>query len=305
MITLKQLEALYWCAKLQSFGGAAIRLHTSQSAISKRVSELERAIGQPLFDRGRRTPRLTARGEQVLSGAEQMLGLRDGLLSGTARAPTAMRHFRLGVTELTALTWLPRLVEAVRAAFPAMSLEPEVDLSPNLCDKLGRGELDLVVVPPVFARGGFVARPLRELKLAWMCAPQLLPARRSFTLADIATQPILMQAGRSGVDVAYAQWFRDQGLTIRRIYAGNSLVALSALTISGFGVSYLPTEYFAELVDSGLLRALKVRGPRPPDTRYHAVHREDEPPTVAAVAAMACTLCNFAKPKTPHRRLAD
>lgn len=304
MITLKQLEALYWCATLQSFARAANRLHTSQSAISKRISELEHAVGEPLFDRSHRTPRLTARGEQMLEGAGRMLELRDGLLGAAGRAPPAMRRFRLGVTELTALTWLPQLVEAVRTAWPAMSLEPEIDLSPNLCDKLGRGELDLVVVPPVFARDDFVARPLRELRLAWMCAPGLLPTQRGFTLADIAAHPILMQAGRSGVDVAYDQWFREQGLAIRRVYAGNSLVALSALTMAGFGISYLPTEYFADLVEHGLLRVLTVRGPRPPDTRYHAVHREDAPPTVADVALLAGRLCNFAKPKMPRRKAA-
>lgn len=302
MITLKQLEALYWCAKLKSFADAASRLHTSQSAISKRVSELERAVGEPLFDRSRRLPRLTARGDQLVEGAEQMLGLRDGLLNSARRAPAAMRHFRLGVTELTALTWLPRLVQAVRADYPAMSLEPEIDLSLNLCDKLARGQLDLVVVPPVFARSGFVALPLRALQLAWMCAPSLLPARNSLTLADIATQPILMQAGRSGVDVAYDQWFRDQGLAIRRVYAGNSLVALSALTMAGFGVSYLPTDYFSDLVTRGLLKTLKVRGPRPPETRYHAVHLEDAPPTVSEVARLAERLCNFDKPRMPRRR---
>ncbi|HEY4067964.1 MAG TPA: LysR family transcriptional regulator, partial [Burkholderiaceae bacterium] len=277
MITLKQLEALYWCAKLQSFASAAYRLHTSQSAVSKRIAELEQIVGEPVFDRSRRAPKLTARGEDLVEGAERMLGLRDSMLTSLGRAPAAMRRFRLGVTELTALTWLPQLVKAMRAAYPEMALEPEIDLSPNLCEKLARDELDLVVVPPVFARNDFVAQPLRELQLAWVCAPDLLPDKRSFSLADIATQPILMQTERSGVDVAYDQWFRDQGLAIRRVYTGNSLVALSALTMAGFGVGYLPTEYFADLVNHGLLRVLKVKGPKPPDTRYHAVYRADAP----------------------------
>jgi DNA-binding transcriptional LysR family regulator len=301
MITLKQLEALYWCARLQSFASAANRLHTSQSAISKRIGELEQVVGQPVFDRRRRTPKLTARGEDLLQGAERMLGLRDSMLSSLGRAPAAMRRFRLGVTELTALTWLPQLVKAIRAAYPETALEPEIDLSPNLCDKLARDEIDLVVVPPVFARSDFVAHPLRELGLAWMCAPDLLPDKRSFSLTDIAAQPILMQAGRSGVDVAYDKWFRDQGLAIRRVYTGNSLVALSALTMAGFGVGYLPTDYFADLVNHGLLRVLNVKGPRPPDTRYHAVHRKDAPPAVAEVALLAQSLCNFDKPKLPRR----
>lgn len=304
MVTLKQLEALYWCAKLQSFASAANRLHTSQSAVSKRIGELELVIGQPVFDRSRRTPKLTQQGEQLFEGAEQMLSLRDRLLSSLGQPPAAMKRFRLGVTELTALTWLPRLVEAIRGAYPAMVLEPEIDLSPNLCEKLARDEIDLVVVPPVFERGKVVAHPLRELRLGWVCAPGMLPPGRSHTLADLANQPILMQAGRSGLDLAYDQWFRDQGLAIRRIYAGNSLVALAALTMAGFGVSYLPTEYFADLVSHGLLQPLKVRGPRPPDTLYHAVHRHDAPLPVSEIAKLAQALCNFEKPKLPRRRPA-
>lgn len=87
MITLKQLEALCWRAKLQSFASAANRLHTSPSAVSKRVSELERAIGEPLFDRGRRMPRLTARGERITAGAERLLALRDEVLATAGKAP--------------------------------------------------------------------------------------------------------------------------------------------------------------------------------------------------------------------------
>jgi DNA-binding transcriptional LysR family regulator len=304
VITFKQLEALYWCAKLKSFANAASRLHTSQSAVSKRIAELEQVVGEQVIDRSKRGPKLTARGQELFDGAEKMLSLRDGLLSSLGQAPTKMRRFRLGVTELTALTWLPQLVKAMRAAYPDMALEPEIDLSPNLCDKLGRGEIDLVIVPPVFTGSDFVAVPLRELQLAWLCAPDLLPERRSFSMTEIATQPILMQAGRSGVDVAYDQWFRDQGIAIRRVYTGNSLVALSALTMAGFGVGYLPTEYFSDLVEHGLLRVLKVRGPRPADTHYHAVYRRDAAPTVAEVARLAQTLCNFAKPALPRRRPA-
>jgi DNA-binding transcriptional LysR family regulator len=273
--------------------------------VSKRISELEQLIGQPAFDRSRRTPKLTAQGELLFEAAEQMLAQRDRLMASLGQAPMAMKRFRLGVTELTALTWLPRLVEAIRSAYPAMVLEPEIDLSPNLCEKLARDEIDLVVVPPVFERGTVVAHPLRELRLEWMCVPGMLPPRRSHTLVDIAANhPILMQAGRSGLDLAYDRWFRDQGLAIRRIYAGNSLVALAALTVAGFGVSYLPIEYFADLVSHGLLQQLHLRGPRSPDTLYHAVHRHHAPLPVTEIAKMAQALCNFEKPKLPGRRPA-
>ena len=71
-VNIKQLEALYWAGRLGSFQAAANRLHTTQSAISKRIAELEEALGRQLFDRSRRNAQLTPAGERVSAGAEQL-----------------------------------------------------------------------------------------------------------------------------------------------------------------------------------------------------------------------------------------
>ncbi|MDF3605779.1 LysR family transcriptional regulator [Paracoccus sp. DMF-8] len=52
--TLKQLETIYWIANLGTFERAALKLNTTQSAISKRIQELELAVGAELFDRSLR-----------------------------------------------------------------------------------------------------------------------------------------------------------------------------------------------------------------------------------------------------------
>ena len=77
MLTLKQLEAVYWVARLGTFGAAADRLYTTQSAISKRINELEVFFVTSLFDRSRRTVQLTAKGRELLEAAEEMLQARD------------------------------------------------------------------------------------------------------------------------------------------------------------------------------------------------------------------------------------
>ena len=53
-MTLKQLKAFYWAATLGSFAIAADRLAISQSSLSKRIAELELALGAELFDRSTR-----------------------------------------------------------------------------------------------------------------------------------------------------------------------------------------------------------------------------------------------------------
>lgn len=51
MLTFKQIEALYWTVRLGTFSASAQKLHTTQSAITKRIQELEADFDVALFDR--------------------------------------------------------------------------------------------------------------------------------------------------------------------------------------------------------------------------------------------------------------
>ena len=72
MITLKQIEALQWVVQLGTFERAAIKLNTTQSAISKRIKEFEVATGVSVFDRSQRGARLTEKGEHLLAMAQRI-----------------------------------------------------------------------------------------------------------------------------------------------------------------------------------------------------------------------------------------
>jgi DNA-binding transcriptional LysR family regulator len=296
MVSFKQLEAIYWVSLLGTFAAAAEKLHTSESAISKRITELESTFNVELFDRTLRSARLTRRGAEVVEFSRSILDQRGQLLERMGKTELTVRRFRVGVTELIALTWLPRLVEVFRAAYPDISFEPEIDLSTVLCEKLNAGSIDLAIVPPVFSESGVVAVPLQELELSWMCKPGLVAAHESLSIAQIAKHPILTQTGKSGVDTVYDQWFLQQRVPVRKIFAGNSLLALAALTAAGFGISYLPRLYFRDLVECGTLQQIEAVELNP-SIRYYAVYRgADEISGFSESFAKLCEeVCNFAK----------
>lgn len=297
MVTIKQLEAMYWVSRLGTFKAAAEKLHTTESAISKRISELESFFQTQLLDRRRRTAQLTTKGQELCELAGDLLKLRDRMLERMGKESAMVRRFRIGVTELIALTWLPKLVRALQDRYPDVLIEPEIDLSTSLCEKLDQGHLDLVIVPPVFRSIRCIAVPLDRMRLSWMCRPDLVRNPGPISLAEIATHPILMQIGSSGVDAAIDLWLRQKGLKIHRAFAGNSLIALAALTVSGFGVSYLPALYFQDHVDQGVLRAFESSEALP-EIQYHAVYRDDG--TMSSfnghVAEMCVRYCDFSKP---------
>ena len=295
MMTFKQLEAIYWVARLGGFSAAAERLHTTQSAISRRIQELEAAFDTPLFDRSQRTARLTEKGEEMVLLAGQRLAQRDAATEAFSRPGVVQRRIRIGVTELTSMTWLPRLVRLIQAQYPKVVIEPDVDLSLSLRDKLLASEVDLIVVPDAFQDSRFVAQPVGRVASAWMCKPGLMDASRPVALPDLAAQRLLVQGDRSGTGVVYGRWFQAQGITLRDTLVSNNMIALIGMAVAGLGVSYLPWRCLSPLIADGSLAVLRV-APELPEVTYMAMHRDEAGGSlVAAVAALAQQCCDFSR----------
>jgi len=270
-ITLKQLEALYWIAQSGTFERAAAKMNTTQSAISKRIQELEAASGIVIFDRSLRGARLTERGEYLVAIAQEMLERHDRIISLKTDQKPPMRKLRLGVTELTAMTWLPRLVAALQETYPSIILEPEVDMSRDLYGRLLDETIDLVVIPEAFV----APRPLH--------------------LSELAQYPALIQGGRSGSGLYFSKWLKSEGVKFGHYISSDSLVAMIGLTVAGIGVSYVPRQCFQPLVDEGKLVVLETR-PKLPLVPYAAMYRNDRPSTIVqSVAKLAARVCDFSQ----------
>ena len=293
MFTFKQLEALYWIAQLGGFSQAASKLHTTQSAVSKRVHDLESLFDTPLFDRTQRTARLTEKGEEMFLLAGKLLGQRDAAVEQFSRPDVIERRLRIGITELTAMTWLPRLVELIQQRYPKVVIEPTVDSSPHLRDKVMADELDLVFVPDAFADAGLASTPVGELEHAWMCKPGLVATGTRLRLHEIASYRMLVQGPQSGTGRVYDAWMKERGAAPAEAIVVSNLVAMLGLVISGLGVSYLPRHCLMPLVEGGLLTLIEVTPGLPP-MRYVALHKgEHRSALVASIVMLAQHCCDF------------
>ena len=83
-VEVRHLAALRAVAHEGSFGGAAVRLGYTQSAVSQQIATLERAVGERLLDRpgGPRKVSLTAAGEVLLRHAERIVAGQEGAWAG-------------------------------------------------------------------------------------------------------------------------------------------------------------------------------------------------------------------------------
>ncbi|MFE1602164.1 LysR family transcriptional regulator [Methylobacterium sp. ID0610] len=296
MPTLKQLEALRWIAVLGSYEKAAERLNTTQSAVSKRIQELEARLGATVFDRNRRGARLTVKGEAILALAEEMLALHAKVVAAGTSEAAPIRQLRFGVTELIALTWLPAFVAEIRAAYPAIVLEPEVEPSTDLFRRLRDGTVDFIIVPDSLWQPGFKSVPLARVANAWMCGPALIHERGIVRLADLVRFTLLTQGSRSGTGLVFGKWLEECGIVFPRLVTSNSLIAIIGLTVAEIGISHLPLRCFEGLIEQGRLRVVETDTPLPPVT-YVAMFRGDESVNLISVIASICrATCDFSRP---------
>ncbi|ADU98760.1 LysR family transcriptional regulator [Alicycliphilus denitrificans] len=295
MMTFKQLEAVYWVTRLGSFSQAAAKLHTTQSAISKRVQELESLFSVELFDRTQRTSRLTEKGEEMYLVAKRLLEQRDEAAAQFTSSQEVVRRLRIGVTELTAMTWLPRLVELVRTHHPKVILEPDVDMSVMLRDKLLANEVDVIFVPDACGDERFTMKRLGSVENAWMCKPHLFDGFKIRRLHDLSSHTFLTQGDKSGTGVIYNEWLDAVNMRPTNIIVCNSLLAIIGMTVSGLGFSYLPRESLEPLIQADYLQVLKVTPPLPKMNYVAAYKSEQRSTLISSIVLLAQECCDFSR----------
>lgn len=290
-MTFKQLEALFWVVHLGGFRPASIRLNTAQSAVTKRVQELELQLGVLLLERVGRSSRLTEKGQELFEHAKRLLELRDEAMRDVGNPAIVKRTLRVGTTELTAMSWLPKLVALTQERYPALSVEPDIDASVALRDKLLADELDLIIVPDAYQSDRFITEHIGEVENAWMCKPGTVKSGRTLSLSELSEYTLL--ANRSGPGLIYQRWFQTKGFEPSRKLQSNSIVALVSLAVSGLGISYLPKASFQHLVRAGFLEVLEVTPALPiiPYVAMHLVRHRGE--SLSMFISLAKECCDF------------
>lgn len=295
MLTFKQLEAIYWVVRAGGFAQAANKLHTTQSAVSKRVQELESLFDTPVFDRSLRTARLTEKGEEMYAVAKRLLEQRDAAVEQFQRPEVIERRLRLGVTELTAMTWLPRMVGRIQAFYPKVVIEPYVDTSVELREKILADELDIAIVPNAFNESRCAMHKVGSVSLQWMCKPGVVDTSKPLRLHELAKYRLLLHSHKSGTSLLIDSWLASLGVKLTESLSSNNMLALIGMAVSGLGVTYLPAACLQPMVDAGMLTLLKVT-PAIPETAYVAMYRSDQRSTLlTSIAMLAQESCDFSR----------
>ncbi|RDU96660.1 LysR family transcriptional regulator [Trinickia dinghuensis] len=292
-MTLQQLETFFWTVTLGSFSSAAERLYATQSAVSMRVRELERALGVELFDRSHRAVRLTPKGRELMDYASRILDLSTELEHRVGASGAVSGTVRFGVAELVTTTWLPRLIGVIAERYPNVRLEIEEALTAELMASLRAAELELVLAPGHTRTPALSTLSLGTVDFQWMASPSLGLDAHTYTPQELAAYPIIGMKQTSFHYSAIEDWFLGEHVRCRYLARCKSIAVAASMTIAGMGVSYLPVRSYVMEVEQGRLAIVRVDKPLAPVEFIAASAAGHSYSLARVIAELACEISDF------------
>ena len=256
MLDFRSIETFLWVVKLGSFRGAAHRLNTTQPAISQRIAQLEHELGVKLLNRDHRVASPTPSGRQMLVYAEKLIGLRAEMVAEVGDRSAMRGVLRLGVAETIVHTWLPRLVKSVNEVYPNLSLEIEVDITPNLSARLLAQEIELAFVVGPLSAPDVQNRVLCDYAIGFLASPALGLRDGRVTREDLAKVPIITFPRKTQPYESVRALFNRPDLPPIRLHASASLATVIHMAIEGLGVAVIPSAIVQNELADGRLQLL-------------------------------------------------
>ena len=257
MVEFKGLETFLWVAALGSFNGAAQKLNTTQPAISQRIAQLEQELGVKLLTRQNRTVTPTPAGRELLVYAEKLIGLRAEMLTAVRDRSAIRGIVRVGVAETIVHTWLPRFIKEVKEAYPGLSLEIEVDISPSLRARLLAQEIDLAFLLGPLTAALVQNRPLSNYAVAFLASPAL-GAPNPATIHELAAFPIFTFPRKTQPYELVKSLFNRPDLPPVNLNTSASLATVVRLAVEGLGVAVMPLDIVRQELADGRLELIQT-----------------------------------------------
>lgn len=130
--------------ELSSFSKAADALGYTQSNISSHISQLEKELCHPLFERFGKTIYLTEYGKTFLPHAYEIMHSVEQAKQSVCDDMTAIKELRIGILESLCTTYMPQVVADFHKMFPAINIIIKIGTFHDLSQMLNNNQIDFL-----------------------------------------------------------------------------------------------------------------------------------------------------------------
>lgn len=239
---LRLLRYFHALAEQLNFGRAARALHITQPVLSRQIQRLESEIGARLFERNKRSVRLTAAGEVLRLQAPALLAKAEAVLRTTRKAARGQAgSISIASGQMTAYAVLPKVLELIREYLSETDLHVSHASTLGQISDLLHYKIDVGFVIPPFDDSGLRVQPLfDEPIVAAVPASHPLARKKTLHLAQLKDEPLVFPPSSelpSGFAALVEGYCRTAGFNPRIAHRAHPANTVLALVGAGFGSS--------------------------------------------------------------------
>jgi LysR family transcriptional regulator, chromosome initiation inhibitor len=254
MIDYQLLNALSAVISEGGFEKAAKKLFITQSAVSRRIHQLESKLGEPVIIRVQ-PPRPTALGKRLLNHLQQVLQLEVALNvdalneHSSSNSPLSVR---LAANADSLATWLPEALAVLDTESDCKLRFEVISEDQSIAHKrMKDGEVMVCISSsPEPVNGGLVS-PLGAMRYKAIASPDFIKQHNLTALSQLAQVPCLVF---SEYDKLQHQFLADiNGSTPEYMHIYPSSEGFKQAMIAGLGYGLLPTLQLGDSLQKGEL----------------------------------------------------
>lgn len=222
---------------------AAAKLHLTQSAISRRLQQLEARLGGTLFDRASKPLAPTALAHQIQWRARELLRNADDLLALASAQGEPSGSLRLGITHALSEAVLLPILSRMKTVFPALAIQLQCDWTPALLQGVQQGQTDIALV--LLPAGGTPGAPMLgrcvgSLKVVVVQSRAAPRVGGPTAIAALAGEDWILNAKGCGYRAALAHAMHTSGAALRVYVDSQGVAEQLRLVASGLGLGLVP-----------------------------------------------------------------
>jgi LysR family nitrogen assimilation transcriptional regulator len=268
IVLFEDIQAFVNVARLGSFSRAAASVSIAQSALSKRVSRLERRVGSELMLRLPRGIELTETGRAFLKKAQGLVEEMEDMernISAYVLTPTG--RVRVTMPQRTCAQLSPSVLRRCQQELPLVNLELLEGTPGDVHSWISEGQADLALVYNGEFGADFDVKPLMVEPL-YLIAPNAMTAQANAietgevcAIQDLGQLPLILPPRPSSLRVLVDRLCQGHGVRPNIVYEVAGTHTIRSLVASGMGVTIFSLSAWSYLTESMALRRVPFSSP--------------------------------------------
>lgn len=170
-ISLRQLHVFSTITQHKTLTAASEALFLSKAAVSMTLSELEKQIGHPLFDRVNNRLMLNQEGKKLLPLADELLHRANDIELMFNGDTTLTGQLRIGASDTIGNQIAPYLLSRFRKETGHLAQSLFISNSAQICQKLIDYELDIALIEGNPLHPDLISMPFSQDHMCVICSP--------------------------------------------------------------------------------------------------------------------------------------